>query len=117
MMDMESLIKKPWGSYQVLSKGDGYKIKRIVVFPNSQLSLQSHNKRSEIWIITDGNGVVVKNENNFCVEKFNVINIKVKEKHRISNFYDKNLVFIEIQLGDYLEEDDIIRYQDIYGRL
>ena len=113
---MEELINRPWGTYQIILKDKTYQVKRIVVNPNSQLSLQSHNHRSEHWIIVEGNGVVTLGEKQIEVKKDDEIYIPVKEKHRMSNKTNDKVVFIEVQNGDYLDEDDIIRYQDDYGR-
>jgi len=113
---MEELVERPWGTYQVLTIGKNYQVKRIVVYPNSQLSLQSHNRRSEHWIIVDGEGTVTLGNKDFKLKKDESTYIPVKEKHRMSNFTDSKVIFIEVQNGDYLGEDDIVRYQDIYGR-
>ncbi|HSQ98109.1 MAG TPA: phosphomannose isomerase type II C-terminal cupin domain [Rickettsiales bacterium] len=113
---MEEIVKRPWGTYQTILREEKYQVKRIVVYPNSQLSLQSHNCRSETWIIVEGEGTAIVGEKEIKLQKDNSIHIDVKEKHRMSNFTDKNVVFIEVQNGDYLGEDDIIRYEDIYGR-
>ncbi len=113
---MEEIVKRPWGTYQTIIRGDTYQVKRIMVNPNSQLSLQSHNHRSEHWVIVEGEGTVTLGDKQIKVKKDSVVYIPVKEKHRMSNFTDKPVVFIEVQNGDYLGEDDIIRYEDIYGR-
>ncbi len=113
---MEEIVKRPWGTYQTILRGDTYQVKRIVVNPNSQLSLQSHNHRSEHWVVVDGEGTATLGEKQIKLAKDGVIYIPVHEKHRMSNFTDKPVVFIEVQNGDYLGEDDIIRYEDIYGR-
>ena len=110
------IVNRPWGTYQSVIETDNYKVKRIVVYPNSQLSLQSHNHRSEHWVIVEGTGTVICGDKEYILNKDEHIYIPVKEKHRMSNFTDKNVVFIEVQNGDYLGEDDIIRYEDIYGR-
>jgi mannose-6-phosphate isomerase-like protein (cupin superfamily) len=112
----EKIVRRPWGTYESILVGEGYQVKRIVVYPQSQLSLQSHNHRSEHWIIVDGTGTVTLGEKQLELTKDKSVYIPVKEKHRMSNFTDKNVVFIEVQNGDYLGEDDIVRYEDIYGR-
>ena len=114
---MEEIVKRPWGTYQTIVKGNTYQVKRIVVYPNSQLSLQSHNKRSEHWVIVEGEGTVVLGEKQLKLNKDESVYIPVGTKHRMSNFTNKEIVFIEVQNGDYLGEDDIIRYEDIYGRI
>ena len=110
------IINRPWGTYQTIIEDKNYKVKRIIVYPNSKLSLQSHNHRSEHWIIVDGTGTVVLGDKEYTLNKDEHIYIPVNTKHRMSNFTNKNVIFIEVQNGDYLEEDDIIRYEDIYGR-
>lgn len=110
------IVERPWGTYQTIVDSENYKVKRIVVFPHSQLSLQSHNHRSEHWVIVEGCGTVICGDKELTLSKDEHVYINVKEKHRMSNFTDKNVVFIEVQNGDYLGEDDIIRYEDIYGR-
>ena len=114
---MEEIVKRPWGTYQTILRGETYQIKRIVVYPNSQLSLQSHNKRSEHWVIVDGEGTVTLGEKKLQLKKDDSVYIPVQEKHRMSNFTDKEVIFIEVQNGSYLGEDDIVRYEDIYGRV
>ena len=113
---MEEIVKRPWGTYQTILRENTYQVKRIIVNPNSQLSLQSHNHRSEHWIIVEGNGTITLGDKQIEVKKDDSVYIKVKEKHRMSNFTNKPVVFIEVQNGDYLGEDDIVRYEDVYGR-
>ena len=113
---MEEVVSRPWGTYQTIYRGDTYQVKRIVVLPHQKLSLQSHNHRSEHWLIVEGNGIVTLNEKTIEVSKDDRIYIPVKAIHRMSNETDNEVVFIEVQNGDYLGEDDIIRYEDIYGR-
>ena len=113
---MEEVVNRPWGTYQTIYRGDTYQVKRIVVLPHQKLSLQSHNHRSEHWLVVEGNGVVTLNEKTIEVSKDDRIYIPVKAIHRMSNETDKEVVFIEVQNGDYLGEDDIVRYEDIYGR-
>jgi mannose-6-phosphate isomerase-like protein (cupin superfamily) len=113
---MEEKVVRPWGIYQTINRGKNYQVKIITVFPKQQLSLQSHEYRSEHWIIVDGEGTITLNEEIIIAKKDNHVYIPVKIKHRMSNNTDKQVVFIEVQNGDYLGEDDIIRYEDIYGR-
>ena len=113
---MEEVVERPWGTYQTILRGDTYQVKRIIVYPNSQLSLQSHNHRSAHWLIVAGEGTVTLGNKQIKLQKDGVVYIPVKEKHRMSNFTDLPITFIEVQNGDYLGEDDIIRYEDIYGR-
>ncbi|GMO65788.1 MAG: hypothetical protein Ta2D_12020 [Rickettsiales bacterium] len=113
---MEEVVVRPWGTYQTIYNGETYQVKRIVVNPNSKLSLQSHSKRSEHWMVVEGVGTITFNEEQITASKDFHIYIPVQAKHRMSNDTDKPVVFIEVQNGDYLGEDDIIRYEDVYGR-
>jgi mannose-6-phosphate isomerase len=112
---MKSEIR-PWGYYEVLVEQPGFKVKRIVVNPYERLSLQSHEDRQEVWTIVSGTGLVTLDGFTLEVKKDDVTIIYPEQKHRIKNTDNKPLVFIEVQTGDYLGEDDIIRYDDDYGR-
>lgn len=107
---------RPWGTYTVLNDSDGYKIKRIVVRPGASLSLQAHHHRSEHWIVVSGTAEVVNGEHTFLLRTNESTFIRVGEKHRLSNPGLIELVLIEVQCGEYLGEDDIVRYEDVYGR-
>jgi len=108
---------RPWGSYEVIAGDDFFKAKKIVVKPNSILSLQLHHKRSEHWIIVKGTGFVTKGEDILEVKANESVYIPVEHKHRIENRSDsEELVFIEVQCGTYFGEDDIVRFEDNYGR-
>lgn len=110
---------RPWGSYTILDGADyiGYKVKRINVYPGMRLSLQSHNKRSEHWVIVKGRGKVQLNDTFREVVSNDIIYIPKEALHRIENIGNDELVFIETQVGEYLGEDDIIRYSDDFGRI
>jgi mannose-1-phosphate guanylyltransferase len=110
-------VYRPWGYYINLFEEDGFKIKKIAVYPGKRLSLQSHNKRSEHWVIVKGIGKVTLGENNIILNKNENIYIPIEEKHRIENIGNDILEFTETQIGDYLGEDDIIRYEDDFGRI
>ena len=107
---------RPWGSYEVLAEGDGYKVKRIVVKPHERLSLQYHNHREENWIIVRGSGIVTIGKKAIPCKRGKKFFIPIGAPHRIENNGDVTLEFIEVQVGDYLGEDDIVRIQDDYGR-
>ena len=111
-------FERPWGFYINLYGDDnsGSKVKKIVVNPGKRLSLQSHNHRHEHWIITKGNPDVQLGEKVYKMKENEHIYIPVKEKHRIENKTNKSLIMIEVQTGNYLEEDDIKRYKDEYNR-
>jgi mannose-1-phosphate guanylyltransferase/mannose-6-phosphate isomerase len=110
-------VHRPWGAYTVLEEGVCFKIKRIVVKPGASLSLQMHHHRSEHWIVVSGCADVT------CGESINQLRanessyISAGQKHRLTNPGVVDLVMIEVQCGEYLGEDDIVRFQDIYGRL
>jgi mannose-6-phosphate isomerase len=107
---------RPWGSYQVISESNSYKVKTISVLPGKRLSYQRHQKRAEHWFITDGIGVVTVEGVDFDVKPGSTVDIKVKQLHRIANTGSEVLVFIEVQTGTYFGEDDIERVEDDYGR-
>ena len=109
---------RPWGWYTTIHGNDynGYKVKMICVYPKSRLSLQSHNKRSEHWVIIRGNAKVQLGGDFLELCENQHIYIPKQTLHRIENVGATNVVFIETQLGDYLGEDDIIRYEDDYNR-
>jgi mannose-1-phosphate guanylyltransferase len=114
-----SKVFRPWGWYINIEGNDnsGFKVKRIAVYPGKRLSLQSHNYRSEHWVIVKGNALVQVGNNFYNLTKDDYIYIPLKELHRIENTGDELMEFTETQIGDYLGEDDIIRYEDDFGRI
>lgn len=109
-------VERPWGSYTVLEKGKGYKIKRIVINPGAKLSLQRHRRRSEHWVVVSGVAEVTRESENYLVHTNESTFIPVETKHRLENPGEVPLQIIEVQNGDYVEEDDIERFEDVYGR-
>jgi mannose-1-phosphate guanylyltransferase len=109
-------VHRPWGTYTVLEDGSNFKIKRIEVKPGGQLSLQMHHHRSEHWIVVSGMAKVVNGEREMFVNTNESTYIPAGHKHRLENPGTLNLVMIEVQSGAYLGEDDIVRFDDIYGR-
>ena len=109
---------RPWGTYEVIATpNSSVLVKKIVVKPKSRLSLQSHEHRSEHWIVTQGVGKAVVGEDTLCIGKNSHIYIPRKVKHRMCNTSDsEELVFVEVQMGAILEESDIVRYEDDYNR-
>lgn len=107
---------RPWGYYENLTEGVGYKIKKIVVNPKSKLSLQSHEHRAEQWTVLKGIARVTIDDQVFELAEGQSTYIPIHAKHRLENLQNEHLEIIEIQLGTYLEEDDIKRFEDIYGR-
>lgn len=110
-------VARPWGAYTVLQEGLGFKIKRIEVKPGASLSLQLHHRRSEHWVVVSGVADVTRGEETFPVRANESTFIPVNTKHRLANSTTAPLVMIEVQCGDYLGEDDIVRFDDQYGRV
>tara|TARA_B100001057_G_scaffold456326_1_gene503621 strand:+ start:3124 stop:3903 length:780 start_codon:yes stop_codon:yes gene_type:complete len=108
--------KRPWGNYHVIAKNTGYQIKEIIVLKNSKLSLQKHKSRSEFWQIVKGKSKITIEEKEYYLKEKEHIYIPKNSIHRIENIGNEELIFIEIQLGEDLKEDDIIRLEDDYGR-
>lgn len=110
-------VHRPWGSYTILEESARFKIKRIVVKPGASLSLQMHHHRSEHWIVVSGMAKVVNGDNTFFVNINESTYIPAGHKHRLENPGVLDLVMIEVQSGEYLGEDDIVRFEDNYGRV
>ena len=110
-------VHRPWGTYTVLEEGERFKIKRIVVKPGSSLSLQMHHHRSEHWVVVKGMAKVTNGEREFWVRVNESTYIPAGHLHRLSNPGKIDLVMIEVQSGEYLGEDDIVRLDDVYGRI
>lgn len=110
-------VHRPWGTYTVLEEDPSYKIKRIEVKPGASLSLQMHHHRSEHWIVVSGMAKVINGENELFVRTNESTYIPAGHKHRLENPGVLDLVMIEVQSGQYLGEDDIVRFEDIYGRV
>ena len=112
------IFERPWGFYKTTVMNDYFQSKVISVNPRSQLSLQSHNHREEYWIVAHGTGIVQLDQSVIEVRCGSSIFIPKGCKHRLKNTDDKEtLIITEVQIGDYFGEDDIIRYEDIYGRI
>lgn len=114
---LHKTVFRPWGYYTCLNSGDGYLTKTICVMPKHKLSVQSHNHRSEHWVVLEGTALVLKDGKEYNVYAGDSIDIPLGAKHSLQNPYDKELKIIEIQKGDYISENDIIRYEDCYGRI
>jgi len=110
------IYNRPWGFYKTTLLSDFFQLKTITIFPYEQLSLQEHNRREEHWVGVKGHGKAVVGEEVFDIFPGKYIYIPKFCKHQIINDSDKNIIFSEVQLGDYFGEDDIIRYTDKYGR-
>jgi mannose-6-phosphate isomerase-like protein (cupin superfamily) len=114
-MDLDS-AERPWGSWHVLHEGDGFKVKRIEVRPHSRLSLQTHAERSEHWVVVAGTATCSIDGRTFVAEVSHSVDVPLGAAHRIANEHDETLIIVEVQHGDYLGEDDIVRLEDDYGR-
>ncbi|MCX7642182.1 MAG: mannose-1-phosphate guanylyltransferase/mannose-6-phosphate isomerase, partial [Elusimicrobiales bacterium] len=109
-------VYRPWGSYTVLEEGERYKIKRILVKPNHKLSVQMHYHRSEHWVVIKGTAKVIMSDKEYIVHENESIYVPKSTKHRLENPGKVDLELIEVQNGEYVGEDDIIRFDDVYGR-
>lgn len=110
-------VYRPWGSYECVESGNNFKVKRLVVLPGAKMSLQKHEQRAEHWVVVEGTASVIKDEQELELQTNESIFIPVGVKHRIANATQTDLVIIEVQTGTYLEEDDITRFEDVYGRI
>ncbi|MEJ0024636.1 MAG: mannose-1-phosphate guanylyltransferase/mannose-6-phosphate isomerase [Rhizomicrobium sp.] len=110
------VVYRPWGSYQGIDAGDGYQVKQIIVKPGGRLSLQSHAKRAEHWIVVQGTAKVTCDDKVFLLQENQSTFIPLGARHRLENPGRQPLRLIEVQSGSYLGEDDIVRYDDAYGR-
>jgi mannose-6-phosphate isomerase-like protein (cupin superfamily) len=108
--------ERPWGYYQVIDEGAGFKVKRISVRPGHRLSYQRHDHRSEHWFFVRGDGSVTIDDDVRPVSAGTSVDIGVGVPHRVTNSGSDDVVFIETQVGDYLGEDDIVRLDDDYDR-
>lgn len=110
-------VVRPWGTYTVLESHPGFKIKRIEVNPGARLSLQMHHHRSEHWIVVSGEAIVVNGEQTLAIKANESTYIPAGHQHRLENNTSNELILIEVQCGSYLGEDDIVRFEDNYGRV
>ena len=108
--------RRPWGSYTVLEEGRNFKVKRIEVLPGKRLSYQKHSQRAEHWFVIEGTAKVTLDDRDLLVAAGEAIDIPVGSAHRVENPGTEDLIFIEVQRGSYLGEDDIVRLEDDFGR-
>jgi mannose-1-phosphate guanylyltransferase len=113
---LHKTVARPWGAYTVLQEGPGFKIKRIEVKPGASLSLQLHHRRSEHWVVVRGVAEVTCGEQTYAIRANESTFIPIETRHRLANRTTEALVMIEVQCGEYLGEDDIVRFDDHYGR-
>ena len=109
--------RRPWGTFTVLDEGDKFKVKRIEVLPGKRLSYQKHAQRAEHWVVVQGTAKVTLDDRDVEVKAGEAIDIAIGAAHRVENPGNELLVFIEVQRGNYLGEDDIVRLQDDFGRV
>jgi len=110
------IFHRPWGTYQTVDQGSGYQVKHIIVAPGGILSLQLHHQRAEHWIVVGGTARVTIGEQTKDLVENQTAFIPLGCKHRLANPGDRPLHLIEVQYGSYLGEDDIVRFEDVYGR-
>lgn len=111
-----TLVSRPWGSYESLAMRNGYQIKHIIVKPQAALSLQMHHHRAEHWTVIKGTALVQCDDTELHLSENETTFIPQGSKHRLINNTEENIELIEVQVGEYLGEDDIVRFDDIYGR-
>lgn len=109
-------VYRPWGSYESIDDGAGFQVKRLTVKPGQKLSLQMHHRRAEHWVVVQGTAEVTRGEEVFTLEPNQSTYIPVGVKHRLACLGNEQLEVIEVQSGDYLGEDDIVRFEDVYNR-
>jgi len=113
----EKSEERPWGKFEVFVDDHNHKVKKLTVYPGGTLSLQSHKRRAEHWVVVKGTAKVINGRKSMILHENESTYIPATHKHRLSNPGKTNLEIIEVQTGDYFEEDDIIRYDDVYNRL
>ncbi len=109
--------ERPWGWYKTIAQDHGFQVKIIHVAPGAKLSLQSHQQRAEHWVVVKGIATVTVGDSKQQYSANQAIFIPLEAKHRLENLSNEPVEIIEVQVGDYLGEDDITRYDDVYGRL
>ena len=113
---MREFDRRPWGTYTVLEEAPNFKVKRIEVLPGKRLSYQKHSQRAEHWFVVEGTAKVTLDDKHITISAGQAIDIPIGAAHRVENPGDDDLIFIEVQRGTYLGEDDIVRLEDDYGR-
>jgi mannose-6-phosphate isomerase len=112
-----TVVVKPWGSYQNLMDEEYTKVKKIVIKPGESPSYQYHFKRSEVWVLVKGKGQVKLDDEIHDYNQGDIVFIPKEVRHQITNTGEEELIFVEVQLGEYFGEDDIVRLEDKYGRV
>ncbi len=115
-VNQHKIVRRPWGSYESLAQGENFQVKRIIVNPGGSLSLQLHHHRAEYWAVVGGKAKVTNGEQELLLGPGQSTYIPIEVKHRLENPGDEPVILIEVQCGNYLGEDDIVRFEDVYGR-
>jgi mannose-6-phosphate isomerase-like protein (cupin superfamily) len=117
-LSCDNISKTPWGSWAVLEDATNFKVKKIIVKPGNRLSYQKHFKREEFWMVVQGRADILLDGKSYTLEPGQTIFIPKESLHRVANKKEnsEDLIFIEIQRGEYFGEDDIVRVDDDYGR-
>lgn len=115
-VDLHPKVYRPWGTYETVDRGDRFQVKRIIVYPGQKLSLQAHRHRAEHWIVVKGTARVTRGEDEFLLNTNESTYIPAGTRHRLENPGSASIELIEVQSGEYLGEDDITRFDDVYGR-
>lgn len=113
---MREFDRRPWGTYTVLEEAPNFKVKRIEVLPGKRLSYQKHSQRAEHWFVVEGTAKITLDGKDITIGAGEAIDIPIGSAHRVENPGNNDLIFIEVQRGTYLGEDDIVRLEDDYGR-
>lgn len=116
LTEIHQTVYRPWGSYTVLEERTNFKIKRIVVNPGAKLSMQMHKHRSEHWVVVSGTATITNNEIEYTLQENQSTYIPQTHRHRLANNTSEPLSIIEVQCDEYVGEDDIVRFDDKYGR-
>ena len=114
--DHHTSVHRPWGKFESIEMGDSFQVKKITVKPHERLSLQMHHHRAEHWIVVSGSAKVTCGDDEFLLHENQSTYIPKGSKHRLENILEIPLILIEVQSGEYLGEDDIVRFDDKYGR-
>lgn len=110
------IYERPWGTYQTLALGENYQVKIITVKPQGRLSLQKHSQRAEHWVVVTGTPTITIDQETKTYQVNERVFIPIGAAHRMENLSNQDAAVIEVQIGSYLGEDDIVRLDDIYGR-
>lgn len=114
--EVGKVYHRPWGSYQTLALASGYQVKVLNIVAGGRLSLQKHFRRAEHWVVVAGHPTLTIGDTQKVYQRNDCVYIPIECLHRIENFTEEECTLVEVQVGDYLGEDDIVRIEDVYGR-